>query len=235
MINKPNQTPLPVLTSPPSQIQRPSLRGAVILQLKDAILNGDLKDGQRINEVEVAQWMGVSRGLVREAIRELESDGILSYEPYRGTFVRSWTPERVKELYSLREVLEEYAVELAAAKITESDIETLSSLVEGMRLAAQENDANRVVELDLEFHRKIYEQSGHVLLIDMLNNLSNQIYLLIRSTKCYASIFAKLEEVADTHVAVLVALLARDGKRARQEIKTHITETGDRICNFLSN
>lgn len=233
MISKPNPYPLPPLNSNLSQMKRPSLRDAVILQLKEAILSGELKDGQRLNEVEVAQWLGVSRGVVREAIRELEADGILAYEPYRGTFVRAWTAERVQELYSLRSVLEEYAIELAVGRIHEDDIEQLSSLVEGMRQAAQENNPSRVANLDLEFHKKLYILSGHSLLIDTLNNLNGQTHLLLMATHCLGSLYPSLEEVADAHVSVLVALLGHDRKRARQEVKNHINEAGEKLVEFL--
>jgi len=232
----PAQTP-----NPPSslsgdnapQVRRTSLRDAVVRRLEEAILSGELKADQRLNEVDVAQWLGVSRGVVREAIRELENTGIVINIPYRGTFVRSWTPERVRELYSVRSLLEEYAVEQAVAHITEAELEELETILRQMRWKASLGNAMDLVEMDLQFHKKIYACCRNSLLYDLLDNLSGQTHLFIMATKAVYSIFSSLEDAADSHQPILDALRAHDAEEARWQTHQHIFQVGERLIERL--
>ncbi len=218
---------------PKAGVSRPSLRKVVGSRLRQAIIKGELGDGDRLNETDIAQSLGVSRGLVREAIRELESSGLVENIPYRGTFVTALTPERVVELYSLRTVLEEYAIDLAIERITDQDIRDLSAMVDKMRHVAIRGEGNELVELDMEFHRHLYSLSNHHLLIDTLKRLSGQIQSFILATKVIYSLFPTLDAVVETHEPILSALRERDHQKARQTIHDHICEVGERLVRIL--
>jgi DNA-binding GntR family transcriptional regulator len=221
-------------TLPPrAGVSRPSLRKVVSNRLRQAILKGELSDGDRLNETDIAQWLGVSRGLVREAIRELESSGLVENIPYRGTFVTGLTPERVMELYSLRAVLEEYAIDLAIDRITDQDIRDLSMLVDEMRAFAMRGEGTELVELDMEFHRRVCSLSNHHLLIDTLKRLSGQIQSFILASKVIYSLFPTLDAVVETHEPILSALRERDHQKARQAVRDHICEVGERMVRIL--
>jgi DNA-binding GntR family transcriptional regulator len=216
-----------------AQLKRPSLRSAVQNRLEEAILRGELKDGQQLIETDIAKWLGVSRGLVRESFRELEKTGIVTHNPYRGTFVKSLTADRVRELYTLRTKLEEYAIQLAILNICDEDIEELSELLELMRRTAEEGNSGELIELDLQFHKNLYSLSGHEMLKETLNNLSRQTHLFIMATKSVYSVFPTLKDAADSHEPILKALKARDSQKACLEIQAHIFDVGTRLYELL--
>lgn len=221
-----NDTPL-------SEIQRKPLRHTVRTRIEEAIVQGMFKGGEKLNEAELSRVLGVSRGLVREALRELETSGVLISVPYRGTFVKEWTPRSVWELYTLRASLEEFAVELAVERGSDEDIEKLARLVEAMHQAAREQDAAELVELDLEFHQQLAQMTGHRLLVQHLQSLGGQTRVFIIATKAFYSPFASLEEAAASHYPILDALRARDAKLARDALHAHIQQVGQRYVSQL--
>ena len=221
-----NDTPL-------AEIQRRPLRHTVRMRIEEAIVQGMFKGGEKLNEAELSRALGVSRGLVREALRELETSGVLVSVPYRGTFVKEWTPRSVWELYTLRATLEEFAVELAVERATDGDIEELAELVESMNQAARQNDAAELVEIDLQFHERLHEMTGHRLLVQQLQSLAGQTRVFIIATKAFYSPFASLEEAAASHDPILHALRARDAGLAREAIHEHIRQVGERYVDQL--
>jgi len=216
-----------------AEIRRKPLRHTVRTRIEEAIVQGMFKGGEKLNEAELSRALGVSRGLVREALRELETSGVLVSVPYRGTFVKEWTPRSVRELYTLRANLEEFAVELAVERATDADIEELAELVEAMRQAARENDAAELVDLDLQFHERLAEMTDHRLLVQQLQSLGGQTRVFIIATKAYYSPFASLEEAAASHYPIVDALRARDAKLARDALHEHIKQVGQRYVNQL--
>ncbi len=221
-----NDTPL-------AEIQRKPLRHTVRMRIEEAIVQGMFQGGEKLNEVELSRALGVSRGLVREALRELETSGVLVSVPYRGTFVKEWTPRSVWELYTLRATLEEFAVELAVKRATDEDIEELAGLVDSMNQAAKRNDAADLVEIDLQFHERLHEMTGHRLLVQQLQSLAGQTRVFIIATKAFYSPFASLEEAAASHDPILHALRARDAGLAREAIHEHIRQVGERYVDQL--
>jgi DNA-binding GntR family transcriptional regulator len=218
---------------PLAEIQRQPLRHTVRARIEEAIVQGTFKGGEKLNEAQLCRAFGVSRGLVREALRELEASGVLVSIPYRGTFVKEWTPRSVRELYTLRSALEEFAVELAVERATEDDLEELAGLVQEMRAAARAGDAAALVEIDLRFHQRLHEITGHRLLQQALEGLAGQTRIFIIATKAFYSPFASLEDAAATHDPILRALRSRDPQLARRAIKEHIREVGERYVEQL--
>ncbi|MFC2030069.1 GntR family transcriptional regulator [Chloroflexota bacterium] len=225
-IENPSETPL-------ATIQRQPLRHTVRTRIEEAIVQGKFKGGEKLNEAELSRALGVSRGLVREALRELETSGVLVSVPYKGTFVKEWTPETVWELYTLRAALEEFAVDLAVARATEGDFQQLEELLEDMRRAALTGDTMELVEIDLEFHQRLCQMADHELLWKALQGIGGQTHIFIIATKAYYSPFASLEDAAASHEPILEALRARDAQAARMAIHEHIREVGERYVEQL--
>lgn len=219
--------------TPLAEIQRQPLRHTVRTRIEEAIVQGMFKGGDKLNEAELSRALGVSRGLVREALRELETSGVLVSVPYRGTFVKEWTPRSVWELYTMRAALEEFAVELAVAQATEEDLQDLTELMQAMVKAAQARDVTGLVDLDLQFHRRLHEMTGHRLLRQVLQDLDGQTRIFIIATKAYYSPFSSLEEAAASHEPILEALRARDSRLAREAIHEHIRQVGERYVAQL--
>lgn len=216
-----------------AEIQRRPLRHTVRTRIEEAIVQGMFKGGDKLNEAELSRALGVSRGLVREALRELETSGVLVSIPYRGTFVKEWTPRSVWELYTLRSTLEEFAMDLAVARATDDDLRELADLVRAMKRAAEAKDAAELVELDLRFHERLHEMTGHRLLQQVLQDLGGQTRIFIIATKAFYSPFASLAEAAASHEPILEALCNRDGGAARLAINEHIRQVGERYVEQL--
>ncbi len=223
-----NPTEIPLTT-----IKRQPLRHTVRTRIEEAIVQGTFKGGEKLNEAELSRALGVSRGLLREALRELEASGVLVSVPYKGTFVKEWTPESVWELYTLRATLEEFAVELAVERVKEKDLNELEELVEAMRQAARVSDTMELVEIDLKFHQRLCQMAGHGLLWNTLQGLAGQTHIFIIATKAYYSPFASLEDAANSHEPILEALRTRDATAARLAIHEHIREVGERYVEQL--
>jgi len=218
---------------PLSEIRHKPLRHTVRTRIEEAIVQGTFKGGEKLNEAKLCRALGVSRGSVREALRELEASGVLVSVPYRGTFVKEWTPRSVWELYTLRSSLEEFSIELAVERASEEDLRDLDLLVQTMHEAAQADDAAQLVEIDLQFHQHLHQLTGHRLLQAVLQGLAGQTRMFIIATKAFYSPFASLEEAAASHDPIVDALRARDPHAARNAIREHIKAVGERYVEQL--
>src|SRR6266581_1274574 len=141
--------------------QRRTLRGEVTRAIRQAVLTGVYQPGDHLTEAEIAREMGVSHGPVREALRELEAEELIVIEPHRGAFVKAFTADDVREIYSMRSVLETAMVKLAIERVTKENLTELEAMIEEMRKAARDQERDTLIELDLEFHRRLCELSGH--------------------------------------------------------------------------
>ena len=153
---------------PPRRLAQPdrrTLRTQVLAALRDELISGGLQPGQRVNEVEVAEELGVSRGTLREAIRNLEQEGLLESVPHRGTFVRELTPEEVVHVYEVRASLESRAARNASARLDDAMREKLEAALARFQEVMESDAAFReIVTADLAFHEAICEASGNPIL-----------------------------------------------------------------------
>ncbi|MDQ3654560.1 MAG: GntR family transcriptional regulator, partial [Chloroflexota bacterium] len=135
----------------------PSLRHDVRTHLRNLILDGTLKPGDRIVESRLARELGISQTPVREALRELEQMGLVVSYPNRGSSVRKVEPQDADEMYTLRAHLEAMAITLALPRLSEDDLDTLDGLIDGMIEAGENDDPDLLTELDTRFHEFILQ------------------------------------------------------------------------------
>lgn len=164
---------------PPRRMAQPdrrTLRTRVLLALRDELISGGLQPGQRVNEVEVAEELGVSRGTLREAIRNLEQEGLLESVPHRGTFVRELTPAEVIHVYEVRASLESRAARNASARLDDAMRDRLEAALARFQ-EVLESDApfREVVTADLAFHEAICEASGNPILLGIWRSITGLI------------------------------------------------------------
>ena len=208
------------------QLKRESLRDAVLRLIEEALLNGELQPGDRIVEARLARQAGISRGPVREAIRQLVGEGILVSYPSRGTFVTQWTPRAVEEAYTLRAVLEQFTIQEAAKRVTPEEIAQLQATVDEMDHCARLNDTRALIRLDVQFHEQLYVLSGHSLLQRMLSQLRRRLYCLLAMDRGFA---VHRDEIAADHQLIVDALKAGDVTAAGRLIEDHILTTGAEV------
>jgi DNA-binding GntR family transcriptional regulator len=212
------------------KVKRQPLANQTADLLRASIIQGSLTPGIRLIETDIAAGMGVSRGVLREALRMLEQEGLVESYPGRGTFVTCPTERDIQEIYSLRELLEGEATRLAAQNASPDDIAELERIYIEMLESARLEDLAQVVEKDLEFHQKIWEMADHIRLMDMLNALKVQITVFLNvNTKLYKDLATG---VAD-HKIILEGIRNKDSDNASRQMVAHLEDAASLVTNFV--
>lgn len=152
------------------------LRDVVFKTLRQAILTGELKPGERLMEIHLANKLGVSRTPIREAIRQLELEGLVIMVPRKGAQVASITEKSMSDVLEVRLALEKLAVELASKRINAEQKEELKEAMELFEKKVSEGDVSEIAKADVTFHDKIFEATGNMRLGQIVNNLAEQMY-----------------------------------------------------------
>ena len=196
------------------------LRDVVFQTLRQAILKGDLKPGERLLEVHLAERLGVSRTPIREAIRKLELEGLVLMIPRKGAEVARISQKSLQDVLEVRRALEELAVEIACARIREDGLKALRQINAQFVVMTEHGDVQRITELDVEFHNQIYAATDNEKLQQLINNLQEQMY---RYRMEYIKDREKWPVIVKEHKAIIDALAARDAEEAKRAIRTHIS------------
>lgn len=204
-------------------LQPPARRGLhdmVLGQLLEALRTGQIKQGERLFEVDIAQRLGMSRGIVREAIRRLEQEGLVVSLPHRGTFITRLTSQDAVEIFALRRLLESYAVRLAAPRVTEPDLENLAKIADAMVSASEREDRLERVRVDLQFHEQICLLSGNSNLHRLWSSLALKLWLIYFDPRSHGG--TDMVGRAASHFDVIELLRQRDAEAAAAWIESHI-------------
>ena len=211
-----------MMAGPNLPIQGRVLRHDIADALRDEIIRGQLQPGERVLEVSLAQRFGVSRQPVREAIRTLEREGLLTSLPNRGTFVTRVSLEDAIAIQDIRAQLEGLAARLAVEHLTAADIKQLRQLIKDMREAGRRRAVHELVALDLEFHALINVRSEHRLLLEVLASVGVYTRGFIVHLSSYFARQRDLQFVANSHAVLLDELVTRDPDLAEQAVHAHI-------------
>jgi len=184
------------------------------------IRSGEFKPGRRMREAELASQLGVSRTPIREAIRRLSSEGLVTFAASRGMMIAQLDKQQVRELYSLRSTLEGAAARLAAQHASSGEIIAMRSLLER---SFGENDPVRTARLSGEFHRTIYEAAHNRYLARALAQLAESLALLPGTT---FEVAGRLESAREEHGAILRAIEERRPEDAEALARRHIDIAG---------
>lgn len=195
------------------------LRDVVFNTLRKAILTGQLKPGERLMEVHLANQLGVSRTPIREAIRKLELEGLVIMIPRRGAEVARITEKSLKDVLEVRRALDALSVELACDRITEEDTERLLTACHEFEQAAKGKDAAVIAKADVALHDIIVEATGNQRLMQMVNNLSEQMY---RYRFVYIKEESRHDNLIAEHREIYESIARRDKVRAAKAAKLHI-------------
>lgn len=148
-------------------------------QIREAIKSKKLNPGERLIETDLANDMEIGRSAVREAIRYLEKEGLVTTTPFKGAHVSEFTKKDLDELYDLRTALEELAIKTLVKNLDKEKIAKLQSAVNAMNQVAKDGTVREIIDVDLNFHRTICELSGNRRLLSSWLNLSNQLRAFI--------------------------------------------------------
>jgi len=195
------------------------LRDVVFNTLRQAILRGELKPGERLMEIKLAKQLGVSRTPIREAIRMLELEGLVVMVPRRGAAVAKITKQDLEDVLEVRCALEELAVELACLRITGAELAQLNHALDEFENAMGHADASSLAQKDVAFHDIIFEATGNKRLVQLINNLREQMY---RYRLEYLKDERSHEQLVLEHKIIIDNIRNRDVEAAKQHIKEHI-------------
>lgn len=206
------------------------LRDVVFNTLRRAILRGELKPGERLMEIQLANKLGVSRTPIREAIRKLELEGLVLMIPRKGAEVAEITEKNLRDVLEVRCALEELAVQLACDRIDKSGVKELRAAAGRFRDMLGSDDITQIAEADEAFHDVIFKATDNGRLIQLLNNLREQMYRYrieyLKKKECYPQL---LEE----HETIIEAIEAHDKDKATLITGQHINNQVDTVVGTL--
>ena len=195
------------------------LRDVVFKTLRQAILTGELKPGERLMEIHLANKLGVSRTPIREAIRQLELEGLVIMVPRKGAQVASITEKSLTDVLEVRLALEKLAVELACKRISYEQKEILKEKMLEFEQLAGTDDASLIARADVAFHDAIFESTGNMRLGQMVNNLAERIY---RYRLEYIKDAANHARLIEEHAKIMDCVIKGDESSACIAAEIHI-------------
>ena len=206
-----------------------SLRGQVFDKIRSDILNGKYKRGEELVESSIGKELGISRTPVREAIRQLELEGLVQLVPNKGAFVTGISEKDVRDIYLIRARLEGLAARMAAKNITPELLDAMEEMVVLSEYHAKKEHYEQVCEMDSKFHKLLYKASGSRILEHTLTDF-HQYVQRVRM----ASIMKKrrMEKSNDEHDAILTAIREHDEEKAELVATRHISNTVENLKNY---
>jgi len=192
-----------------------AVRERVLASLRQEIIAGSLRPGDRLVERELAERLGVSRVPVREAIRALVAEGFVHFETPRRTVVRRLTPHDVQELFELREALEVYAAGLAAARATAEDLAQVQELLDLAATATEAGDAEMITDVNSRLHDRIVAMAGNSLLTEALEPVAGRLRWMTRRNEEWPQLLVEHRELYE-------AIASGDPDRARAHALAHV-------------
>lgn len=209
-----------------------SLQERVYRRLREAIVSGSLAPGQRLIETSLAEQLGVSRSPVREAIRRLAQDGLVTFVPRRGVSVGNPSPGEVEEVYTIRGALEALAARLAACRRSARQLEQLRRTLARMERATENGDHSGLLRADNDFHRALVEASGNQRLIEIAAALLDTSRRVRQSVLSGDTSWART--TWENHRAVLAALESPDPEAAAMLVSTHMERAKERMLAMMT-
>jgi len=192
-----------------------TLRERIVSSIRGAIVNGQLRPGARIAEPELADKFGISRTPIREAFRQLESEGFISVIPRKGAIVASLSAQDVSNFYDLKMVLEGYAAKLAAKTLTENDLTKMATVNRQLEAASAKKDLRRVLDLHNEFHDIFLRACGN----DKLHAIVQNMVMQFQRFRLILAMPGRIEGSIRQHQEIIEAFRKRDASLAEELVQ----------------
>jgi GntR family transcriptional regulator of gluconate operon len=202
----------------------------VVRLIRRRIFSGILQPGERVIESKIAEEMDISRGPVREAIKELENDGLIVTHPRKGSYIIKLADKDIEEILTLRALLEGHAVTLAIDNLKEQDFSRLRGILNDISEHAIKQDVLGVARVNMQFHEEICRLSGHQRLYFAWKTLLGPIRMLSAMT---TEFYTKVEEIRAHHENLLDSLIKGDKIYAKGCFEKHILNSMHQLFQYL--
>jgi DNA-binding GntR family transcriptional regulator len=208
------------------------LRDKIVSSIRDAIIEGRIKAGERLMEPDVARNLGVSRTPLREAFLQLESEGFVKVTPRRGAVVSELSVKDAEETYLIKSALEGLAARLAVKNITEEMLQQLRSINNEMEKKAKQKDKDyrAILELNAKYHDLVNKTSGNEKLCHSISLLRKQT---LRYNYIYLNVLSHIDQSIQEHKAIIDALEQRDQKLVEKLVYNHGENAGKILCEYI--
>lgn len=195
------------------------LREVVFENIRSAIIEGTLKPGERLMEIQLAEQLGVSRTPVREAIRKLELEGLVIMLPRKGAYVTNISKKDLIDRLEVRLGLEGMAAYYAASRISDEELKHLEKISEELKEYVCQKDVENMLIKDEEFHNSIFDAAGNIKLISIMQNIWETVY---RFRLKYMSDYSSAVNIVEEHKRIIEALKKGKANLAERLAKEHI-------------
>lgn len=202
-----------------------TLREKILETIREAIIKGTLKPGEKVAEPELAERFGISRTPIREAFRQLESEGFLVVIPRKGAVVVSFSPKEIEEFYAIKSILEGYAARRACENLSDREIEKLKGINDKLRQMADEDDIKHFFKVHNEFHELFIRAADNEKLHELISSLLGKFQRL-RLTSL--SLPGRMSVSVQEHEKIIEAFRDRDAELAEQLVRKN-AEYGGKV------
>jgi len=198
--------------------------------LEENILNGKYTNGDSLVETKLSHDLGVSRTPIREALRQLELEGLVKIIPNKGAIVLALSPKDIEDIYTIRSLIEGLAARLAAENITAQELKELNDAIELEEFYTTKNDIEHLMSLDSRFHQIIFKASRSRHLQSVLSSLHHYV----QKARTYAlGIPGRAQRALEEHKAVLEAIRNRDAEKAEKKMTEHLQNARLNLLQIL--
>ncbi len=208
-----------------------TLREKILETIRDAILRGALKPGEKVAEPELAERFGISRTPIREAFRQLESEGYLTVIPRKGAVVTALSERDVKEFYAIKAILEGYAARIAAKKLSDKDIERLVGINDRLQQLAEEGDVKTFYKVHNEFHDLFIRAAGNQKLGELINQL---VMKFNRPRMASLSLPGRMQISVNEHRKIIEAFKSRSPDQADNLVRKTASIGGQLLIQSMA-
>lgn len=209
-----------------------TLSDSIVVLLRDRILTEEYKDGQKLNEVALANELKTSRTPVREALKQLESEGLVISIPNKGVYVKAFTPRDIDDMFEIRIALEGLAIELAIERMDEAHLSRIQEVYDLMEFYTYKKDQDKINELNILYHETIYEATQSTYFEQVLKDI--HYYVSVTSSLAIKSKQRYKTSITE-HKAILDAINEGDAAKAKVAMQTHIKHTQQLVRDYYES
>ncbi len=210
----------------------PSLSERTTQEVKNLILSGQIKPGDRLYYQDIARLLAVSNTPIRDAFSRLENEGLIVSVPRKGAFVREYSPKDIREIFQIRGMLEGLAVRLACEKEGNLDCTSLRDANNRFRQALERKDASLCAQEDYAFHSTIIEMSGNSKLVELMAKSNFHLLSIAQNSPNF---FEIADKYIDMHDKIVTAMESRDSEIAEHLIREHIKYGEEQVLLYMDS
>ena len=206
-----------------------SLSKSIFNLLRTRILNDEYDKGDKLNELALSKELHISRTPVREALKELESEGLVESIPNRGVFVKGFSPRDIDDLFEIRVMLEGLSIRLAIERMDEAHLKHIQEIFELMEYYTYKQNFEKINQLNIEFHEAIYSATQSQYLEQLLSDV--HFYVSVTSRHSIMR-YERLETALAEHKEILDVIIKGDKQQAVKVIQNHIRTTQNLVRKY---